>query len=217
MYPKGSDSMTNIQYYDEHAKEYDHWYDSHKYAYETEVNAITKLMPKFNEGLEIGVGTGRFATRFGIKTGVEPSTGMASLAKERGITIHIAKAEKLPLSDGSFDLVLIVTVLGFLEEPIKALEESYRVLKPGGHIVIGEVDKNSFLGRYYESENKGSGSYQSIKFYTVDQFTEWLQKAGFSDIKMCQTFYHIPEEITEIKEIKDGYGEGGFVVISARK
>jgi len=43
------------------------------------------------------------------------------------------------------------------------------------------------------------------------------QRSEFCDIKICQTIFELPENLTSIQPIEEGYGEGGFVVSSAKK
>ena len=100
----------------------------------------------------MGVGTGRFASRVGIKVGVEPAQAMASIARQRGIEVYEARAEALPFADESFDSVLMVTTICFFNDPLRALRETSRVLKPLGHLVVGMIDKDSPLGKSYEPE-----------------------------------------------------------------
>lgn len=100
------------------------------------------------------MGTGRFAVPLGIRIGVEPAKAMADIAQKRGIEVYKAKAEKLPFDDSSFDFVLIVVTICFVQDPVQALREAKRVLKPGGYIIIGMIDKESFLGKLYESKKK---------------------------------------------------------------
>ena len=142
----------NIHVFEKHAREYDRWFETHTYAYESEVLAVRSLLPRSGKGLEVGVGTGRFASRVGIKVGVEPAQAMASIARQRGIEVYEARAEALPFADESFDSVLMVTTICFLNDPLQALQETWRVLKPRGHIVIGMIDKDSHLGKSYEAK-----------------------------------------------------------------
>jgi ubiquinone/menaquinone biosynthesis C-methylase UbiE len=78
---------------------------------------------------------------------------MAYMARKRGIDVHEAMAEALHFDDESFDFVLMVTTICFLENPLQALKEAKRVLKPGGHIFIGMIDRNSPPGREYERKD----------------------------------------------------------------
>ena len=142
--------------FDEYAEEYDKWYDENKKMYELELDAIKKFIPKSErkKGLEIGVGTGRFAEPLGIEYGLEPSKSMAEIAKKRGIKIYEGVAEDIPFKDEFFDYVLMTTTLCFLKEPIKGLSEIKRVLKSNGTLIIGMIDKDSPLGKFYESKKK---------------------------------------------------------------
>ena len=67
--------------FNKYTKEYDSWYDKNKYAYLSEIEAIRKVLPKKGIGLEIGVGTGRFAAPLGIKYGIDPSEKMLEIAR----------------------------------------------------------------------------------------------------------------------------------------
>ena len=116
--------------------------------------AVRSLLPRGGKGLEVGVGTGRFASRVGIKVGVEPAQAMASIARQRGIEVYEARAEVLPFADESFDSVLLVTTICFLKDPPQALRETRRVLKSLGHLVIGMIDENSPLGKSFEAKKR---------------------------------------------------------------
>jgi len=59
--------------FDHLALEYDDWFVRNESAYRSELAAIKAFMPKEGCGLEIGVGTGRFAASLGIEVGVEPA------------------------------------------------------------------------------------------------------------------------------------------------
>lgn len=47
--------------FDRYYKRYDAWYGRNRYTYLSELRAIRKFLPRKGKGLEIGVGTGRFA------------------------------------------------------------------------------------------------------------------------------------------------------------
>ena len=84
-------------------------------------------------------------------------------------------------------------------------------------MIIGMIDKESPLGRIYELKKDKSKFYQHVRFHSVYEVVEWLRKSGLQGIKICQTIFKNLEEINAIEPIKEGYGEGGFVVISAQK
>ena len=54
----------NTNIFEETATEYDEWFVTHTWVYQSEVEAARKLIPKTGEGVEIGVGTGRFSIPF---------------------------------------------------------------------------------------------------------------------------------------------------------
>ena len=145
-------SIIEMNVFEEAAKEYDEWFDTHKWVYQSEVAAVRKFIPKTGEGIEIGVGTGRFSVPFGIKVGIDPTCAMSKIARERGIRMCQAKAENLPIRDNSFDFVLMVATLCFLENPFQALKEMKRILKPTGKIVIGMLDEDSPSGKLREEK-----------------------------------------------------------------
>jgi SAM-dependent methyltransferase len=207
----------NVRVFEQHAREYDSWFDAHAYAYESEVSAVRSLLPQGSTGLEVGVGTGRFASRLGINVGVEPAHAMASTARRRGIEVYETGGEALPFTDGSFDFGLMVTAICFFSDPIQALRDAGRVLKPLGYIVIGMIDKDSPLGKSYEANKRKSTFYRYAHFHAVTEVINWLIHAGFGSIKTCQTIFKLPVEMTATEPVKTGHGEGGFVVIAAQK
>ena len=207
----------NIHVFETCANEYDRWFETHTYAYESEVLAVRSLLPRSGKGLEVGVGTGRFASRVGIKVGVEPAQAMASIARQRGIEVYEARAEALPFADESFDSVLMVTTMCFLVDPLQSLREAWRVLTPRGHVVIGMIDKGSHLGKSYEAKKSKSTFYRYAHFYSVTQVISWLKQLEFGAIKTCQTIFKLPREMTAIEPVKDGYGEGGFVLFQHKR
>ena len=97
--------------------------------------------------LEVGVGTGRFASAFGVEEGVDPSPSMLDHANRRGVHTQLGTAEKLPYEDGTFDGVLVVTTLCFTTDPARSLLEFARVLKSAGAVVIGLIPASSPWGR----------------------------------------------------------------------
>jgi ubiquinone/menaquinone biosynthesis C-methylase UbiE len=137
--------------FDKYPLEYDQWFDNNKAAYQSEIDAIRKFIPAKGEGIEIGVGTGRFSIPFNITIGVDPSEEMAAIARSRGINVHISYAENLSFGTNTFDYALLVTTICFVQNPELALKEIIRILKPNGKIILAIIDKGSELGKKYES------------------------------------------------------------------
>jgi len=201
--------------FDRYHKRYDSWYEKNKFAYLSELRAIRKVLPKKGSGLEIGVGTGRFAAALGIPIGIDPSKNMIKIAKKRDIDARLGFGEHLPFKDSMFDYVLIIITLCFTKNPRQVLKEAKRVLKRNGKIIIGIVDKNSFLGRFYRK--KKSIFYKKAHFFTVKDLTNLLKGTGFDNFTYRQTIFTLPSNMRSIHKTQKGFGRGGFVVISARE
>ena len=199
------------------AQEYDDWFVRNEMAYRSELAAVKAFLPLSGRGLEIGVGTGRFAAPLGIAVGVEPAKAMAAIARKRGIKVLEAYAEELPFEDESFDFILMVTVLCFLADPFRALREATRVLKPRGRLIIGMIDPDSPLGRAYEANKQKSKFYCQAKFHPVGQVLKWLEDLGYADLKTCQTIFQDSAPVKGPQPVNEGHGEGAFVVIAGEK
>lgn len=201
--------------FDQNTLEYDQWFDKHSTVYQSEILAIQKAIPKNKTGIEIGVGTGRFAQHLNIKFGVEPSENMARVAEQRGITVYRAYAENIPVGNATFDFALMVTTVCFLSDIPKAFSEVHRILKPQGEIFLAIIDKKSELGRKYEMEKSTNKFYKDAHFHSTEELTELLKQSDFQNFQYWQTLTAINDN--EIEKPITGYGQGSFVVIKANK
>lgn len=207
--------MNDVNPFETSALEYDLWYDRHPLLYRSELLALKEAVPVNRKGLEIGVGTGRFAAPLNIATGIEPAKAMALMAKERGIDVIQGYAEHLPFSSDCFDFVLFVTTVCFLKNPLTAFKESHRVLKEKGKIIIGFIDKNSEIGKLYQKRKSDNKFYKNAHFMAVDEISALVEKSGFRNLKFYQTL--TKPALTEIEQPQPGYGKGSFVVVNAMK
>lgn len=118
------------QLFDKIADTYDQWYDSPEgqAIFNAEAICLKRLVRSFTgRWLEIGVGTGRFASNLGIIEGIDPSLGMLKIAAARGIQTYAGHAEFLPFPDESFDGILMALSLCFIKEPERALKECFQI------------------------------------------------------------------------------------------
>ncbi len=207
-------SMAKTQAFDLYSNQYDHWFDKNPQFYEAELEAVRQLMPhSSSNGLEVGVGSGKFAGPLGVGTGVEPSPQMAEQAIRLGIDVRKGVAEALPFPDNSFSYILMVTTICFVDDIEQSFLEAYRVLQSGGCIIVGFVDKESVIGKNYLERKNESRFYQDATFYSAEEILRYLQAAGFSQIITKQTLF--PGDL--MAAVQDGHGAGSFVVIKAAK
>ena len=203
--------------FDQCALEYDQWFDDNPSLYQAEINAVRRFIPSNSLGVEIGVGSGRFAAPLGIWSGVEPSHNMAEIAARRGIAVCQAIGEWLPFSSSGFDFVLLVTVICFVDNPVVLLKETSRVLRPEGRLILGFIDKNSPLGQRYEASKENNPFYREAHFYSTEQVSSFVRLAGFEKVTFCQTILGHTSEESDVDQVLDGYGEGAFIVLNASK
>ncbi len=204
--------MPKIEPFELFTDAYEKWFVDNKQIYELELETIKQLIPPKSYGMEVGVGSGRFAAPLGIEIGVEPSPAMAEIARERGIEVEDGVAEKLPFKDDSFDFVLLVTTICFVDDIEKTFNEARRVLRKNGCIIVGFVDKNSSMGKKYLAKKNKSKFYNNAVFFSSEDVLNHLSKAGFNDFEIKQTI------LSENKNalIENGFGNGSFVVIKGK-
>lgn len=209
--------MARTEPFDKYLNEYEQWFEENKYVYLSEVNAVKHFIPENKKGIEIGIGTGRFALPLGITEGIEPSLVMRNFAVSKGLKVIEGVAEELPLADNNYDFAIMVTTICFVDDVEKSFSEAARILKTSGSLIIGLVDKKSPLGKIYEDMKAQNKFYRFAIFYSIDEVIKHLDKAGFKDLQIIQTVFGELNKIQNIQEFKEGYGEGGFVVIKAVK
>jgi len=135
--------------FEEHADRYNGWFEEHEDAYQSELAALRRLVETTGYGLEIGVGSARFAAPLGMQVGIDPSGKMLQYARNRGVEVVKGVAEHLPFRDGTFDTALIVTTICFVDDIPRTLAEAERILTVDGVLVIGYIDKDSPVGAVY--------------------------------------------------------------------
>lgn len=223
------------------AARYDTWYQTPlgAVAHALESAAVFELA-EAKPGmrvLDVGCGTGIYmlelARRDVYVIGVDPSIEMILIAREKfrqaGLKCYFicGSAEALPFRPERFDLALTVTSLCFVGRPDRAVEEMYRILKSGGRIVVGELNRFSlwaFLRRL-----KGlfrETIYNQAHFWSRRELERLLRRRGFSPDAVQVLLYFPPINLQAflkgarfmervIKKVLPG--TGAFIVLRAEK
>jgi SAM-dependent methyltransferase len=201
--------------FEAHPERYERWFEVYPAAYLSELLALRSFVPLQGRGLEIGVGSGRFAAPLGVQVGLDPSPAMLGRASARGVVTVGGTGEALPFVAASFDHALIVTTLCFVDRPAVMIAEARRVLRPGGTLVLGFIDRESPLGSSYLSHQAESLFYREATFFSAGEVDELLRAGGFVVSRWAQTLFRPLTEITEIEPVRVGWGTGSFVVVAA--
>ncbi|MCP8309274.1 MAG: methyltransferase domain-containing protein [archaeon] len=205
-----------LKVFEDHAKEYDSWYFKHPAIYESEIRVLKGFDLK-GLGLEIGIGTGVFASRIDVDLGIDPNLAMLRIAKERGVEAIRALGECLPFVNKIFDYVLMVCTLCFLDKPSSVIKESLRVLKNDGSLIVCIILKDSPWGRLYEEKKKaGYKFYSHAKFYTIHELKKLIAEQGSSIVEVKSTLSYSPSEEERAEEPVKGY-KGSFVCLRVKR
>ncbi len=167
-----------------------------------DLNSLVKEMLDLNRNdrvLEIGFGPGKLISKIaeitteGVVEGIDFSPAMFRAAVKVN-KYHIAtgkvrlqkgECSSLPFDNESFDKLCSSNTLYFWKDPDKNLMEMFRVIKPGGRIVIGFRDDKQ-MSRLNLSED-------IFSTYSLDEVVSLLTHAGFSDShiveKECRPFH----------------------------
>jgi ubiquinone/menaquinone biosynthesis C-methylase UbiE len=142
--------------------------------------------------LEVGPGNGRYSIETARQVGehgrlitidIEPKMieRVQHRAKEEGISnleAKVADVYDLPFEDGMFDVVYMVTVIGEIPDPEKALQEFQRVLKPSGLLAFSELlmDPNYPLKKTLIQKADRAGFHLQKKFGNFFSYTLVFEK-----------------------------------------
>lgn len=153
--------------------------------------------------LDVGCGDGILALELSRRSanvvGVDASEDMIAAArmraKERGADVRfdIARAEALPFEATSFDVVIAVTVLCFVEDAAAALNEMVRVLKPDGRLIVGELGRcNTWAALRRIKGWLGSPVWRAARFRSRGDLLALAEGAGLQDAAVNGVIFYPP-------------------------
>jgi ubiquinone biosynthesis O-methyltransferase len=141
--------------------------------------------------LDVGCGDGDLAVHLAKcgahVVGVDASSAMIEAAMQRAsrehvdIEFRIAAAQHPPFPPEQFDIVVAVTVLCFVEDATPVFREMARVLRPRGHLVVGELGKwSSWAAARRMRTWLGSPLWRKGKFRTPEELRSLARQAGLA-------------------------------------
>jgi SAM-dependent methyltransferase len=170
--------------FEDFATDYDRWFDDHAEVYDAQLRLLARVVPPYGQGLEVGVGSGRFAAPLGICYGIDPAIPLAKMVKNRSVEVAIGVGEHLPYQSGSFDYAVMMTVICFLDDMTGVFREVFRVLVPSGIIVLGFIERDGEIFRHYHAEPEKGRFLRHARFHSTDEIIQKLHDAGFSRVEV---------------------------------
>lgn len=156
--------------------------------------------------LDVGCGDGVLAVEMAGRaehvTGVDASPEMIAAARRRAerqgheVSFEIGRVETLPFEAGTFDAVLAVTILCFVEDAAGALCEMVRVLKPGGRLIVGELGRYSSWAAIRRLKGwLGSPVWRRARFHSAAELRSLASDAGLVDVSVKGAVFYPPNGV----------------------
>jgi len=176
--------MNSKKYFDEVAHQWDNMQQSFFSGDVREKAFSVAGIKKGKIAADIGAGSG-FITKGLIDKGlkviaVDQSEAMLEEMKKKfssaeGIEYRLGEAEKLPIPDGAVDYAFANMYLHHVESPRKAIKEMVRILKPGGGLVITDMDEHEFKFLKEEHQDRWMG-------FKREDVRRWFEEAGLKNV-----------------------------------
>lgn len=145
---------------------------------------LARLYPGRGSLVEIGCGMGFQLEAFHKDgwdvTGIEPDRGFCQfIAEFHGLKALPTILEEASLPEASIDVVVFLHVIEHVPDPLGTLRSIYRVLKPGGHLVIETPRFDSLMFRLFGHRERSLNCDGHIYFFTTETLRRLCEKAGF--------------------------------------
>jgi SAM-dependent methyltransferase len=151
------------------------WFASRTRALNVVMGPLLPQTPDFRL-LDVGCGAGNMMhhlSRYGRVKGLEIDERPVKVAHQRGYDVDLFDVtDPMPFDDSSFDAVTALDVIEHNEDDMAILTDSYRVLKPGGHLIITAP---AFMWLWSHNDDINA----HVRRYTATDIKQKLTRAGF--------------------------------------
>lgn len=152
------------------------WFASRTRALKAMMDRLLPQTPDFRL-LDVGCGTGNMIhhlSHYGHVKGIELDPRPVKMAHQRGYDVDQFDAtQPMPFADNSFDAVTALDVIEHNQDDLAILADSYRVLKPGGFVII-TVPALMWLWSHNDDINA------HVRRYTATELKQKLAQTGFT-------------------------------------
>ncbi len=228
--------------FDKYAGAYDAWFFDNMNLLTSEVWLVAHFLKDAGKTFSVGCGSGLFESilkkEYGIeiKYGLEPSDGMAEIARKRGMTVDVTTAENADLGTEQYDTILFNGTPSYITDLKAVFEKAWNALKKGGKIIVIDVPKEgSYATMYNLAMTLDSWDHpllagvhppapypiefvKTANWRTTEEKTNLLKATGFSELEFAQTLTKHPLYSNNMAEKPiEGYDSGDYVAIKALK
>ncbi len=228
--------------FDQYAQKYDAWFLKNRNVLYSEVRLVAHFLSNAGDVFSVGCGSGLFEMilekefNISIKHGLEPSAGMADIARKRGIDVKITAVEQADLGRECYNTILFNGTSSYITDLQTAFNKAYAALRPGGRIVVIDISKESSYGLLYNlAKAVGTWEHPLLKdvhphdpypiefvelanWRTTQEKTAMLLKSGFTNIQYAQTLTKHPiYSDNDLETPFEGYDRGDYVAICGTK
>jgi 2-polyprenyl-3-methyl-5-hydroxy-6-metoxy-1,4-benzoquinol methylase len=156
--------------------------------------------------LDVGTGDGTYAVEAAARganvTALDLDPRMLDAAQarasQRGVSValHRGRAESLPFAEGSFDVVLAVTVLCMLADAPRTVGELARALAPGGRLVLADLGRFSVWAALRRLRGWiGSTTWRNAHFYSRADLKRLVREAGLQVVAVRGSVFFPPSDL----------------------
>lgn len=228
--------------FDKYAGEYDAWFFDNMNLLTSEVRLVAHFLKDAGKVFSVGCGSGLFESilkkeyDIHIEFGLEPSDGMADIARKRGMTVDVTTAENADLGVEKYDTILFNGTPSYITDLKSVFEKANKALKPGGKIIVIDVPKEgSFATMYNLAKTLETYNHpllegvhpldaypiefvKTANWRTTAQKIDFLKETGFHQFEYAQTLTKHPLYSNNIAEEPiEGFDSGDYVAICALK